>query len=309
MDTAKVKEEGNSMKSNILFIGSVLVGIILLGGCAAKPYAIIDGTQSKKSDLDNYDISIVSIDEKMEFGKQIKNVKPGFHYINLLTTKNIRSKNSKPQMFPVDAKECMRYVVTAQHTNGMSDEWEVKLLREVPILSCTPSEKTQEEIQIPTYLTSTLEPVCIDKNSLTDNYSPVALYPSLKQCVVDGQDEQAIFNYILASAYSSYDTRRVADATAHQAINLIQKHSIWTLSALEQNKFQQKLNAFIDTPELMQSACAFVQSVGKPNYIPNYMIEHGVKKLTDENPNGLLSDFSEDSTWASILTSELKCEL
>ncbi|WJG11007.1 hypothetical protein [Aliiglaciecola sp. LCG003] len=271
------------MKSNVLNIGIVLIGIVFLGGCAFKPYAIIDGTQSKESDLDNYDVSIVSIDGKIEFGKQIKNVKPGFHYINILTTKQIRSKSSKPQMFPVDAKECMRYVVTAQHTNGMSDEWEVKLLREVPILSCTPSEKTQEELQIPTYLAFTQEPVCIDKNTLTGDYSPVVLYPSLKQCVVDGQDEQAI--------------------------NLIQKHSIWTLSALEQNQFQQKLNAFIDTPELMQSACAFVQSIGKPNYVPTYMIEHGVKKLTEQNPDGLVSNFSEDPTWTSILNSELKCKL
>ncbi|GAA6186804.1 hypothetical protein [Aliiglaciecola sp. NS0011-25] len=259
--------------------------------------------------MDNYDVTIVSIDGKMEVGTQVKNVKPGFHYINLATTKNVRSKVTELRMLPLDAKECMRYVVTAQHSNSIADEWEVKVLREEPILSCTPSEKTEKVDALPTYLAPKLATVCIDKNSLNQTISPVDLYPSIKQCIIDGEDELAIYNYVLASAYGIYDSKRVVDATAHQAINIIQKHSIWSLTALEQDKFQQKLTAFIESPESMQAACDFIQNLGKPQYIPDYMIEHGVKKLTEENPDGLANNFSEESNWSSILATQLKCKI
>ncbi|GAC13678.1 hypothetical protein [Aliiglaciecola lipolytica] len=287
----------------------ILVSVIVLSGCVARPYAIIDGTRSKASDLDNYDITIVSIDGKMEVGTQVKNVKPGFHYINVVTTKNLRSKVYEPRMFPVDAKECMRYVVTAQHDNNLVDDWEVKLLREEPILSCTPSEKEPEVETIPSYLAPNQTAVCIDKNSLNQNLSPVDLYPSIMQCILDGKAQQAIYNYFLASAYGMYDAQRVVDTTSHQAINIIQKHSIWSLTALEQDKFQQKLTTFIDTPESMQAACTFLQSLGKPNYVPEYMVEHGVRKLTKENPDGLANDFAEDEHWISVLRNQLKCKI
>ena len=287
----------------------LLLPLLLLGGCASSPYAVIDGTQSQISDENNYDVTIVSIDGKMQFGKQKKNVKPGFHYINVLTTKKLRSKNTEVQMFPVDAKECMRYEVSAQHKNGIADEWEVKLLREVPIPSCTPSEKSQQVAKIPAYLTSSSENVCLDKGALANSYTPADLYPSIKLCIDEGKQEHAIYSYMLASAYSLFDAKRVVDKTAHQAIELIQKHSIWTLTALEQDKFQQKLTAFIDSPESMQAACSFLQSVGKPAYSPDYMVEHGVKRITAEHANGIDKNFQADITWKTTLISQLKCRV
>ena len=286
-----------------------LLSALLLGGCANSPYAVIDGTQSKISDLNNYNVKIVSIDGKMQFGKHKKNVKPGFHYINVVTTKKIRSKSTEVQMFPVNAKECMRYVVSAQHKNGSADEWEVKLLREVPIPSCTPSEKPQQVAQIPGYLKASSEVVCLGKGALASNYTPADLYPSIKQCIDEGKEEQAIYSYMLASAYSMFDASRVVDKTAHQAIEVIQKHSIWTLTALEQDKFQQKLTAFIDSPESMQVACSFLKLVGKPAYSPDYMVEHGVKKITKEHVNGIVKGFQPEITWQTTLTKQLKCNV
>lgn len=285
----------------------LLVVTLLLGGCATGPYAIIDGTQSKVSDENNFDVTIISIDGKMNFGEKRKNIKPGFHYINVLTTKNIRGKSKEVQMFPVDAKECMRYEVSAQHKNGISDEWDVRLLREVPILSCTPSEKTEKVVQIPTYLAPKIEVICLNKDMLTNAYNPTDLFPSIKLCIKHGQVEQAIYNYMLASAYSMFDTSRVADKTAHHAIDVIQKYSIWSLTALDQEKFQQKLTLFINTPKSMETACSFLKLIGKPNYYPDYMIEHGIKRATKENPNGLINNFKEDTTWSSTLKSQLKC--
>ncbi|MDO6694837.1 hypothetical protein Q4574_16185 [Aliiglaciecola sp. 3_MG-2023] len=296
------------MKFKKCLVCWLFVGLTLLSGCASTPYAIIDGTRSKASDLDNYDVTIVSIDGKMEVGKQVENIEPGFHYINLATTKKVRSKVTEFRMFPLDAKECMRYVVTAQHDNSLDDEWEVKLLREEPILSCTPSEKSEKEDVLPAYLAPNLATICIEIDALENTISPVDLYPSIKQCILQGKEDVAIYNYVLASAYGIYDSKRVVDQTSHQAINIIQKHSIWSLTALEQDSFQQKLTAFIDSPESMQLACNFIQKVGKPEYTPDYMIEHGVKKLTDENPDGLVNGFAEQSTWSSVLLNQLKCK-
>ncbi len=282
---------------------------VLLTACAAKPYAIIDGTRSQASDTDNYDVNIVSIDGKMEVGVQSKKVTPGFHYINVMTTKNLRSQTSKPQMFPVDAKECTRYLVTAQHRNGLADEWEVKLLREEPILSCIPSETKPQTAVLPDYLEPTQTVTCFGESDLSSKLTPAELYPSLQQCIVSGEDDKAMFNYVLASAYSFFDSKRVVDQTAHDAVNVIQKHSIWKLTALEQEKFQAKLTQFIETPESFDTACQFLVSTGRPDYIPTYMVKHGVKKLSTEHPDGVAEELVGQGVWHNILTDQIGCKL
>ncbi|WP_218311785.1 hypothetical protein [Alteromonas antoniana] len=123
----------------------VLLGTMMLLGCATSPYAIIDGTQSQVSDPDNYDVKILSVDGKRLPKEDIENVSPGFHYINLVTTKrlNTRAKDADYKMLAIDVKECTRYLVTAQHKNSVRDEWEPKVLREEPIKACTPGEKPE----------------------------------------------------------------------------------------------------------------------------------------------------------------------
>lgn len=295
---------------NILYV-LFAAAILMLGGCAAKPYAIIDGTRAKISDGDNFDVNIISIDGKMNFQGDVVNVEPGFHNINLRTTKKLKSKVSDLQVFPVFAKECFRYEISAQHRSSLSDEWEIKVLREVEIPSCTPSDKELEPEVLPSYLLASYGPEqaasCIAIKDLNNSLSPVYVYPSLKKCIDEKQESDAIYNYILASAYGMYDAGQVIDQTAHQAIEVIQKHSTWTLSALEQANFEAVLTSFINTPKSMQSACAFLRSVGKPGYIPEYMVEHGVLKLNADNPTGIAQDVDKDKLWQSILTEQLKC--
>ncbi|MCL1097636.1 hypothetical protein [Shewanella gelidii] len=290
--------------NNKLFV----VMVIFIGGCASTPYAVIDGSLSKASDPNNHDVSIVSIDGKMEFNKKSKkNVKPGFHYINLLTTKKLKRKSSSLKMFPVEAKECTKYVVTAQHKNNLSDEWEVRVLREVPIPSCTPSQTKKEPVPISEHLKSAAELSCFEADSLLSSYSPADLYPAVKQCISEGKAEQAIYTYTLASAYGAFDVSRVVDKTAHDAINAIQKHSTWALTALEQDKFQNKLRSFITTPESMNRLCAVVEAIGKPSYYPSYMVEHGVKKLPATSPDGLVQKFNGDLAWSTVMAKHLNC--
>lgn len=281
---------------------------LAIAGCASTPYAIIDGSQSQISDSDNYDVKILSIDGKLRPSKDFENIDPGFHFVNLVTTGPLKTKGSEYQLFAFEAKECTRYLVTAQHKNSVSDDWEVKLLREVPIPSCTPSEKsTKEQAVLPEYLTSAEHAVCHEVTALNNSSSPVSLYPSLKQCIIEGKQTQAFYLYMQASAYGFYDAARVYDESAQAAITQIQKHSIWTLAEPVQTEFEQALGAFIHDQAAFAKACDTLSSVGKPDYIPQYMIEHGVMKLDANSDNGLKKSFDSDSAWKSVLVQKLGC--
>ncbi|MCC2618256.1 hypothetical protein LJ739_18510 [Aestuariibacter halophilus] len=280
----------------------------LLAGCAAKPYAIIDGSQSAISDSDNYDVEILSIDGKMRPRKRSEKVSPGFHTINLVSTKPLKTKGSSFQAFPLDAKECMRYVVTAQHNNSVSDEWEVKILRATPIPSCTPSDKeAPETASLPAYLTTDTASACKPLTALSSSDSPRVLYPALQDCVQQGKAEQAIYHYFQASAYGFYDAARVYDGSAHAALEVLQKHTTWTLAPHVQSEFEQTLSTFIQNPDTFSAACQFLRQLGKPAYAPDYMVEHGVMRLSDDSEQGLKKDFQADDAWETVLTRQLGC--
>lgn len=279
-----------------------------LAGCSSTPYSVIDVTHSQVSDPDNYDARILSIDGKMATYRGREKIDPGFHYINLQTTKPLKSKVSDYHLYALDAKPCTRYLLTAQHDNSVTDNWEVRLLREEKIEACDVGEThSEQQAPLPDYLTSHEAIQCLNSEQLTNSQTPVTLYPSLQRCIAEEKNEQAVYLYFLASAYGYYDAQRVADSSSHAAIPAIQKHSIWKLPEAIQVQFEQQLGTFIATPERFAEACQFVRDIGKPDYHPTYMIEHGVMKL--QKGNGLDAGFDDDASWENVIQSQLRCQL
>lgn len=288
----------------------LIISCLILAGCKSTPYAMIDGSQSKVSDANNYNVEIVAIDGAFQSGKLTKNIKPGYHTIHLSTTGPLRSRKAMSTLvYPLVAKECMRYVVTAQHGPGNKDDWEIRVLDERLIPACTPSPVEPEvAVVIPDYAKPTGDISCLAKEQLTNKTTPVALLHSVAACIKSQDYDSAISGYFLAGAYAYFDTLRVPNKPSHEVVELIKKDSIWTLSALEQQNFEQKLAEYLGS-EQKQTACGWVASVGEPDYTPLYMLQHQPNTSVQADMTTKLSSEIKDTLFKATLTDYLGCSL
>ncbi|MCL1103141.1 hypothetical protein [Shewanella saliphila] len=288
----------------------LIIGCLILAGCKSTPYAMIDGSQSKVSDADNYDVEIIAIDGAFQSGKLTKNIKPGYHTVHLSTTGPLRSRKATSTLvYPLVAKECMRYVVSAQHGPSNKDAWEIRVLDERPIPTCTPSPVEPEQVVvIPDYAKPSSEVSCLTANELTQQTTPVVLLNSVAACIKTQDYDSAISGYFLAGAYAYFDTLRVPNKPSHEVVELIKKDSIWTLSALEQQNFEQKLAEYLGS-EQKQTACSWVISVGEPDYAPLYMQQHQPNTAVITETTTELPAEIKDTLFNATLTDYLGCPL
>ncbi len=121
---------------------SIFTAIILLiiSRCASKPYAIIDGSKSRAADSYSYDIVITGVDGKMLLdGLKVRNVEPGPHTFQLITTKKDKYGDYTYQLITIDTEPCKRYVIAAKHDRDKKFSnkfWEVEVLRVEPVPRC-----------------------------------------------------------------------------------------------------------------------------------------------------------------------------
>lgn len=286
----------------------LIISCFVLAGCQSTPYAMIDGSQSKISDADNYNVEIIAIDGAFQSGKLTKNIKPGYHTVHLSTTGPLRSKKaSSTLVYPLLAKECMRYVVSAQHGPSNKDDWEIKVLDERLIPACTPSPAEPEvAVVIPDYAKPPSEVNCLMPSQLNNHTTPVVLFHSVAACIQSQDYNAAINGYFLAGAYVYFDTLRVTHKPSHAVVELIKKNSIWKLSALEQQHFEQKLAEFLAS-EQKKTACEWVATVAEPDYSPDYMLQHLPKAGATSNSATDLSVDIKATLFNATLKDYLGC--
>lgn len=116
----------------------VMLGIILMvSACSIKPYSIIDGSQINRADTDQYQVIILSINEKLyPDGRKTKQIQPGPILVKVATTKQGFGKLTPYQYLTIDARPCVRYLLAAQHEGVSNRNWQAKIIAEEEISYC-----------------------------------------------------------------------------------------------------------------------------------------------------------------------------
>ncbi|KFZ30522.1 hypothetical protein IDSA_08250 [Pseudidiomarina salinarum] len=140
---------------------------------------------------------------------------------------------------------------------------------------------------------------CISLDEISNSNSPAEIFGALTLCM-DKQDYQsAAALYTVGTLYAVYDTKRVADESAHQAISLLR---MYALSGRPEGALEQ-LQA--EVSELLTDnteVCKDILKRGKPTYRPTYMTEYSTAERTDSNPEPqLVEDFNEQEAWRDSL--------
>ncbi len=150
---------------------------------------------------------------------------------------------------------------------------------------------------------------CVGFSELHNKLTPADLYNGLSKCMEKEDYEKAYQMFVLAGVYSTYDKLRVADKSAHQA------HMVLTMQAMQAGKqesiaqFKEKLSSELSkgTPALKKN-CETVRKIGKPDYYPSYMIQHGIGAFDKtKTKKDLVDSFDPDNAWTKALDAYLHC--
>jgi len=144
---------------------------------------------------------------------------------------------------------------------------------------------------------------CTQLSKLNNSMTPVELFYGVSDCIAQDKYTDGVNMYMLLGSYGWFDTMRVTDKSAHQAVAVLK---MYVGQQMAENKKQQWFNA-VDSAMIEQNKralCTQIRSIGAPSYYPDYMINHGLGGQQEP----ILSGFDAKSTWENTLKSYLKCK-
>lgn len=157
-------------------------------------------------------------------------------------------------------------------------------------------------------LESTRDIGCVKSAELSNQDTPADLFKGLANCIDSGAHDNGVLMLALAGVYGRYDTLRVTDASAHQAIAVLKLTYVDSRDEAKKKAFFEYISKAFKDPSNLAKICAEVQRLGPPEYFPRYMIQHGLQAFTpNAAEDGLAKDFDAPAAWKKSLDSYLHC--
>ena len=124
---------------NSAWTSILIASIAATASAASEPYAVIDTSDWDKVAAYTAPVTIASIDGKDYLNEKRRTLPPGKHVLEFITTRLVRSQRIREtRSIELELKPCTTYYFYAKHPSKFATEWELKLLRETTIKSCTP---------------------------------------------------------------------------------------------------------------------------------------------------------------------------
>lgn len=150
---------------------------------------------------------------------------------------------------------------------------------------------------------------CVGPDKLRNIYTPADLYPAVSQCARQANTRHGAVIFALAGAYGRFDTLRVSDKSAHQALAVLKMQTFNRLPPEVHKTFKENVSNILSDPKELAAVCAEVMRLGPPNYFPRYMVQHGISVFAKPvaGDTGLVKDFDAAAAWKSALSGYLHC--
>ncbi|MFZ6755470.1 hypothetical protein ACO0KY_19105 [Undibacterium sp. Dicai25W] len=162
--------------------------------------------------------------------------------------------------------------------------------------------------EVKTNLESLNDIDCVKASDMKNIYSPVDLSMSMLRCVQQGRFDDAVFIFALSGVYGSFDTLRVSDQSAHQAVMVLRMATLEAMTPDNKTSFMNQVNTTLGDDAKRTEICQKIESIGAPKYYPQYMVQHGIKALMgNSNGDGLIQHFDRRTGMRSALISYLHC--
>lgn len=149
---------------------------------------------------------------------------------------------------------------------------------------------------------------CIELSAVTNQNNPAEILIGMGKCIELKQFDKAAGMFAIAGVYGKFDTFRVKDKTAHQALLVLQQNILLNIDESARNTFIDSLKKMLKTGSTELSVvCQTIQKIGMPKYYPKYMVQHGIQAFTASEGNGLTEPFDSAASWNLALKNYLHC--
>ncbi len=163
-------------------------------------------------------------------------------------------------------------------------------------------------LEAPGNLAASVDPGCVSMAGADVRLSPPDLGLGVLACVGEGKWAEAANLYALAFLRAEFDTRRVEDASAHQAGEVLSMQLGESLTDNDRAKLGEALAAFADPTAPQKTAfCRAAMAAGVPQHDPSWMIQHGMGAFLGSQGDGLVKGFDAESAWALVLREDMSC--
>lgn len=162
--------------------------------------------------------------------------------------------------------------------------------------------------ETPGNLAATQDRGCIALQQADGSMSPADLALSVRKCIAEDNQQDAVQLFVLMLARARFDTERVADRTAHQASIVLPTTIVQSLQPAQRARFIAEYNSLTENlkgPEFGR-LCHDIRALGIPRHDPSYMIAHGMKAVLGKTDNPLVQGFDAEKAWARVFE-YLKC--
>ena len=140
---------------------------------------------------------------------------------------------------------------------------------------------------------------------LSNKQNPVDIFSGLNDCLTNKNYLNAAELYLAGMTYGYFDTKRVSDKTAHQAISLLRMNLFGSQPQEVMDKLQA---AVINVTSDNSTFCDSLSVLGAPSYKPSYMIQHGMRAFTGQTTkDGLVENFDSVEAWSGAVSKIVKC--
>lgn len=146
---------------------------------------------------------------------------------------------------------------------------------------------------------------CVSVGELSNKQNPVDIFTGLNACLINNNYSNAAELYFAGMSYGFFDTKRVSDKTAHQAISVLRMN----LFGAQPQEVLDKLQVGLTNINSDNTAiCKSLTKLGSPAYKPTYMIQHGMGAFTGQSTkDGLVENFDSGAAWKDALSTIAKC--
>lgn len=138
----------------------------------------------------------------------------------------------------------------------------------------------------------------LKKTGIDNTCTPIELILLTLDKINTEAYEDAIYDYVLATAYMTFDSTRVSDQSASQAEPALRAEFIERLTDVQKEKLEEALSK-MDKTKMKE----IMEKVGPPTYFPQYMVNHGTNALLGSTENALNPDFDSQTTWNQLVES------
>jgi hypothetical protein len=149
---------------------------------------------------------------------------------------------------------------------------------------------------------------CIDLLDVKAENNPADILVGMGKCIELKEFEKAVRLFAISGVYGKFDTYRVKDKSAHQALLVLQQNILMNIEEKDQKDFIRSLEKELKkNSKELNNICESINKVGIPKYYPRYMIQHGIQAFMENAENGLVEDFNSMKSWDLALKTYLHC--